>query len=73
LVAETPATAAGTQTYLAAAPEAADLNGEYVSDCEPTEPSPRAGDDGLRERLWELSVDLSGLDGDAIVSRERGR
>jgi NAD(P)-dependent dehydrogenase (short-subunit alcohol dehydrogenase family) len=73
LVAETPATAAATQTRLAAAPEAADWNGEYVSDCEPTDPAPQARDPERRERLWELSVDLSDLDDDAVVPRERSR
>jgi len=72
-VADTPATAAATGTYLAAAPEAADWNGVYVSDCEPTDPATQARDDDLRERLWDLSVELSGLDGDDIPARERGR
>ncbi|MFB6135768.1 MAG: SDR family NAD(P)-dependent oxidoreductase [Halobacteriaceae archaeon] len=61
-VADTPASAAATQTYLAASPDVAGVTGEYFRDCEPVDPSPPARDERLRERLWDLSVELTDLD-----------
>jgi NAD(P)-dependent dehydrogenase (short-subunit alcohol dehydrogenase family) len=62
-VVDSPAEAAATPVSLAASPGAADYSGEYVSDCEPVEPSPAARDDDLADRLWNLSADLVDLDG----------
>lgn len=59
--ADTPVSAAATQTYLAAAPAVAGVTGEYFRDRAPATPSERARDRRLRERLWERSVELTDL------------
>ena len=46
---------AATQCYLAAHPAAADVSGEYFADCNVATPSPQARDEGMAERLWEVS------------------
>jgi NAD(P)-dependent dehydrogenase (short-subunit alcohol dehydrogenase family) len=47
---------AATQCWAAAHPGASDLNGQYLSDCNPRQPSARARDRALQERLWEETV-----------------
>ena len=59
--ADTPAEAAATPTYLAAAPGVAPVSGEYFVDREPTEPSSAARRPGAADDLWELSRELTGL------------
>lgn len=44
---------AATQCYVAVHPDAAGISGEYWSDCNVAEPSERAKDEALAERLWE--------------------
>ncbi|WP_152417881.1 SDR family oxidoreductase [Haloferax mucosum] len=56
---DTSATAAETLVYLAASPDAADVNGRYFSDCKPVEPSAAATDDRLVRELWSLSEELT--------------
>jgi WW domain-containing oxidoreductase len=46
---------AATTIYAAAAPELAEQNGAYLSDCALATPLPAALDDGLIERAWALS------------------
>jgi NAD(P)-dependent dehydrogenase (short-subunit alcohol dehydrogenase family) len=58
-VADSERSAAATSVFLAAGEY--DESGAYFSDCEPSEPSSTARDDGLARRLWEVSEDL--LDG----------
>jgi NAD(P)-dependent dehydrogenase (short-subunit alcohol dehydrogenase family) len=55
------ASAAETPVYLAAAPQAASVTGEYFLDCAPSEPSAAARDDRTARRLWAVSADLCGL------------
>jgi WW domain-containing oxidoreductase len=44
---------AATQTWAAVHPDAADLNGEYLVDCNVADPEDVADDRQLAERLWE--------------------
>jgi NAD(P)-dependent dehydrogenase (short-subunit alcohol dehydrogenase family) len=56
--------AADGLVYLAAAPETAEVSGAYFEGRERTEPDSRAHDEQLRERLWNVSADLVGVDAD---------
>jgi len=58
---DTPSSAAVTPTYLATTEREASENGAYFRDCTPVEPSPKATDDALAERLWEWSAERVGL------------
>jgi NAD(P)-dependent dehydrogenase (short-subunit alcohol dehydrogenase family) len=53
---ESPAEAAETSVYLAAAPDVS-VSGAYFDDCREREPSRAARDDRSAERLWEWSVE----------------
>jgi NAD(P)-dependent dehydrogenase (short-subunit alcohol dehydrogenase family) len=55
--------------HLAGSPEVADLSGRYFVDMKPTEPAPEAADEKLRERLWETSADLVGVDPRLSISK----
>jgi len=46
---------AATQCYVATRPELALVTGEYFADCNVAQPSARAQDSALAERLWEES------------------
>jgi WW domain-containing oxidoreductase len=46
---------AATQALLAASPRVAGISGEYWADCQIAEGSPLLTDDGLAQRLWEVS------------------
>jgi len=46
---------AATQVYVATRPELAGVSGEYFADCNIAQPSARARDAGLAERLWQES------------------
>ncbi|GAA5894322.1 hypothetical protein JCM6882_007630 [Rhodosporidiobolus microsporus] len=54
----TPEQGADSLVWLATAPEAAQLKGEYVSKRKPARPQKKALDEGLAKRLWEMSEDL---------------
>lgn len=56
--------AADGLVYLAAAPEAAEVSGAYFDGCERADPDPRANDERLRERLWNASAEMVGVDAD---------
>ncbi len=58
-----PERGARSLVWLALAPEAGDLDGEYVEDERVVSPSPQAQDDELARRLWERSTELVGLPG----------
>ena len=49
---------AATQVYAAVHPDAARLNGEYLADCNVTEPSQKAQDPHLASRLWEVTEEI---------------
>ncbi|WP_255195252.1 SDR family NAD(P)-dependent oxidoreductase [Halorarius litoreus] len=59
-------TAAGADglVYLTDADDVADVTGAYFARREREEPDSRAHDTGLRERLWDVSADLVGVDPD---------
>ncbi len=59
----TPEQAARTTICLAAAPALERLTGLYFIDCEPARPSVAARDDAAARRLWQISAELTGLDG----------
>jgi len=52
---------ARTHIWLAAAPEAAGLSGDYFEKCRPKAMSPQAGDRNAAARLWDISEKLCGL------------
>lgn len=56
--------AADGPVSLAAAPELADITGAYFEGEERADPDPRAHDEQLRERLWDVSADLVGVAAD---------
>jgi len=58
----TPEEGAKTTIMLAADPALAEVSGVYFDQCKRAEPSPLAGDQALRRRLWEVSMQLAGLE-----------
>lgn len=66
---DTPREASATQTYLAGSPELADVSGTYFMDCEPKTPDERARDAGLRQALWNTSVELADVDRSVVPKR----
>jgi retinol dehydrogenase 12 len=56
--ARTPEKGAETLIWLATAPEAAKLQGEYCYDCKPIKTAKRAKDDIAAQALWDLSEKL---------------
>lgn len=60
-----PERGARSLVWLALAPEAGDLDGEYIEDERVVSPSPQAQDDELALGLWERSAELVGLPADA--------
>jgi WW domain-containing oxidoreductase len=59
LVAKTTAEGAATSCYVAVNPKAADVNGQYFSDCNIAMPRAEADDPVLAARLWELSEKIA--------------
>jgi NAD(P)-dependent dehydrogenase (short-subunit alcohol dehydrogenase family) len=57
----TPEQGAKTIVYLAAAPEVAAVSGKYFHRCKEVLPSAEAQKDADARRLWDLSLQLSGL------------
>ncbi|HEV2546944.1 MAG TPA: SDR family oxidoreductase [Stellaceae bacterium] len=56
-----PEKGAETIVYLAAAPEVADVTGEYFAKCRPATPTAVGRDDEAARRLWEESARLANL------------
>jgi hypothetical protein len=54
--------------YLASAPEAAGLTGQYFANREPKKSNKAAYDPAALARLWRVSADLVGITADAQVS-----
>ncbi|CAH0402457.1 unnamed protein product [Chilo suppressalis] len=52
---KTPYEGAQTSIYLAVAPVLENVTGKYFVDCQEVKPSKTAMDDGLAEKLWDLS------------------
>ena len=62
LIASTPVEGAATGVYLVAAPEPGGASGDYFREFAPTTPSRAARDRDLQERLWNRSLQWTGLD-----------
>jgi retinol dehydrogenase-12 len=59
---DTPEKGARTSMYVAASPEAGKISGEYFSDSRAKKPSPEARNQETAQKLWGISVKLTGLD-----------
>jgi retinol dehydrogenase 14 len=55
-----PEQGAQTSIYLASSPEVEGITGKYFVDCEPVESSPLSYDKSLAEKLWQVSLELTG-------------
>jgi len=64
-----PEKGGATGVYLATHPSVADVSGLYFVDERPRRPSKTARDRALAERLWEHSLEVTGLSGAADVTR----
>jgi len=51
---------AQTSIYLASSPEVEGLSGKYFVDCKAVDSSPRSYDQALAEKLWQVSLELTG-------------
>lgn len=56
-----PEQGADTVIYLASSPDVEGMTGKYLSDRKLITASRQAYDEDLRERLWEISEELTGL------------
>lgn len=59
----TPAEGAKTLIYLASSPEVDGVTGKYFEKCKEATPTAEAQNDADARRLWEISLQLSGLGG----------
>jgi NAD(P)-dependent dehydrogenase (short-subunit alcohol dehydrogenase family) len=55
-----PAEGAETSIYLASSPEVEGVTGKYFSDCKETPSNPLSYDKALAEKLWQVSLELTG-------------
>ena len=58
----TPEEGAENTVYLASSPEVKGITGKYYVKREPAQSSPLSYDEGVAQRLWEVSERLTGLD-----------
>lgn len=56
-----PSVGAATSVYLASSAEVEDTTGRYFVNQHPAHPAPAVADQGLRESLWQLSEELTGV------------
>jgi retinol dehydrogenase 14 len=56
-----PEEGAQTTIYLAASPEVEGITGKYFVDCKETPSIPPSYDQKLQEKLWQVSLELTGL------------
>jgi retinol dehydrogenase 12 len=61
LIALTPEQGARTSIYLASSPEVAGVSGRYFVKEKPVVSSPQSRDQSAAERLWRLSVEMTGV------------
>ncbi len=66
-IGKSPAVAAGTPVYLAAAPGIDDVTGEYFADMEPRRSAAETYDQDLQETLWDRTVASTSLDREAVL------
>ena len=59
----TPVEGAKTLIYLASSPEVEGVTGKYFEKCKEATPTAEAQNDADARRLWEISLQLSGLEG----------
>jgi NAD(P)-dependent dehydrogenase (short-subunit alcohol dehydrogenase family) len=59
--ARSPQKGAQTLAYLASSPQVQGASGGYYFDCREISPAPAAQDDGVAERLWEVSASMVGM------------
>ena len=59
--ARAPEKGAQTLVYLASSPQVQGASGGYYFDCRQIPPAPAAQDDGVAERLWEVSASMVGM------------
>ena len=59
---KTPLQGAQTVIHCAVSEEMEGISGKYLKDCQTVEPSKGAQDDDAAKKLWEVSVNLVGLD-----------
>ena len=55
-----PEQGAQTSLYLASSPEVEGVSGKYFIDCKPVNSSPLSYDKALAEKLWQVSLELTG-------------
>ncbi|MDH3976951.1 MAG: SDR family oxidoreductase [Gammaproteobacteria bacterium] len=55
---------AATQCYVASSPELAKVSGYYFADCNPEVPGALMNDPALAEALWDVSIELTGVNPD---------
>jgi NAD(P)-dependent dehydrogenase (short-subunit alcohol dehydrogenase family) len=60
LFAQKPDEGAQTSIFLAASPEVEGMTGKYFIECQPAESSPESYDKSVAEKLWQVSVNLTG-------------
>ena len=61
LVAKSPQEGAETGVYLATSPDVSGISGAYFIDCEQVRSSPTSYDEEAARRLWDRSLELTGL------------
>ena len=60
---KTPRQGAQTTIYCAVSEEMEGVSGQYLSDCKIKKlTNPQATDDSIAERLWEVSMQMVGLE-----------
>lgn len=72
LVALSPQEGAQTSIYLAASPEVEGVSGKYFSKCRQAAPSAAAEDLNAARRLWDVSMDMTGLSVDYSNNQPAG-
>ena len=55
-----PEQGAQTSIYLASSPEVEGVTGKYFVDCKPVQSNPLSYDRDLSEKLWQVSLELTG-------------
>lgn len=60
IFAQKPAQGAQTSIYLASSPEVEGVTGKYFAHCQETQSSPASHDQTAAEKLWQVSLELTG-------------
>lgn len=61
LILKRPSEGAQTLVHLATAEEVSKISGKFFTDCKETDLPPKAKDDGVARKLWELSEEFTEL------------